>query len=111
VSKLKSKDQEVRETAALSIGIAGIKTDAAIETLISIINDSKEGRKLCDREEVDDRTRVFATYALGLLANYNIKDDVLRKKAIDTFKVIIANSEISTRNMKVAAINAMGLLK
>lgn len=111
VKNLKSKDQEVRETAALALGIAGLNEKETVDILISLVTDSPEGRKLCDRSEVDDRTRSFSIYSLGLLANYNIQDEALRSLVMKTFIKMLAEHEISSRNMKIAIINAMGLLR
>lgn len=111
VPQLKSKDQEIRETAALCLGLAGIASDETLTTLVNLVKDNKDGRLICDRAEVDDRTRSFATYALGLLANYNQNDDVVRRKCLDVFVDILKSPELSSRNLKVAAINSIALLK
>lgn len=108
---LKSKDQEIRETAALCMGLAGIKTEQTISTLEDLIRDNATGRKLCDRAEVDDRTRSFATYALGLLVSRNTDDDAFRRRALDTFIWILKNPELSSRNLKVAAVNSIPLIR
>jgi HEAT repeat protein len=58
-------NQEVRETAAVALGILG---DArAIPALANLVWDTAAGRALVGKGEVDTRTRAFAAYALGLI--------------------------------------------
>src|SRR5262245_17287284 len=65
--RLADLDQEVRETAALAIGISGQRRMEHVVLLTALALDDEAGRRLCRRTEVDDRTRSFAAYALGLL--------------------------------------------
>jgi hypothetical protein len=58
---------------------------------------------------VNDRTRSFAAYGIGLMAYRNSKID-LKEKAFAALKDLIHDDKLSSRNIKVAAINAMGLL-
>jgi hypothetical protein len=64
---LVSHDQEVRETAALCFGIARTTAAADHEVLLALALDSPAGRQACGHAQVDDRTRSFACYALGLV--------------------------------------------
>ena len=105
---LKSGDQEIRETAALAMGISAMP--AAIDNLIALAKDLPEGRKLCDRSEVDDRTRSFACYSLGLVAYANADVD-LKSKAFQALKSVLEDGKISNRNPKVAAINGIRLVR
>ncbi len=105
---LKSRDQEIRETAALSLGIS--QRPEAVADLISLLADSDEGRKLCDRSQVDDRTRAFAAYGLGLIA-YQSNDGVLKRDCYVSLATVIESADDYSRNIIVAVINAMGLLR
>jgi HEAT repeat protein len=108
--RLKKPDQEIRETAALAIGIAAIASDEKKEMplLIALALDKGIGREMAGGS-VDDRTRSFATYGLGLMAYHHTKVE-LKKAAFDAMKELVNDKKMSNRNIKVAAINAIGLL-
>ena len=59
-------DQEVRESAVLALGITARRK--SFDVLSHLLSDSKEGRKLAEREKVRKRTRAYSAYGLGLLA-------------------------------------------
>lgn len=105
--RLRERDQEVRETAALALGISGIP--AALDDLIALHTDSPAGRRLVDRESVDDRTRSFAGYALGLLADRSA-DIALKERAFAALHKTLAEKEAPSRDIKVAAIHGLRLL-
>ncbi len=106
--RLTSNDQEIRETAALAMGISQM-TDA-VPDLIDLVADTPAGRKLCDRGSVDDRTRTFAAYGLGLVA-YATSDETVKTSIVDALGKILKDENVSNRNIKVGVINAMGLVK
>lgn len=106
--RLKKADQEIRETAALSLGIAAIGGEAELDLLVGLALDKEKGRQAAGGS-VDDRTRAFATYGLGLTA-YKTTNLEIKKRAFDTMKEMLADDRISNRNLKVAAINGMSLL-
>ena len=62
---LKDDNQEIRETAAVSLGI--LASPRSISTLANLLWDTKAGRELIAEHEVDYRTRSFAAYGLGLI--------------------------------------------
>jgi hypothetical protein len=64
--RLSRDDLEVRETAALALGIAG--RAAAVAPLLALLLDEPDGRKLVGAGAVPDRMRAFAAYGLALLA-------------------------------------------
>ncbi|MHC4078459.1 MAG: HEAT repeat domain-containing protein, partial [Planctomycetota bacterium] len=104
---LVSFDQEIRETAALAMGIS--QMEPAIEPLRHLVLDSAEGRKLVQKSFVDDRTRSFAAYGMGLISHAS--DDVKVKTAtLETMAKILRDDSIVDRNIRVAAVNALGLL-
>ena len=108
-ARLKSQDQEIRETAALAMGISALPA-AAKDVLVHLAKDDAEGRKLVDKSEVDDRTRAFACYALGLVAYASSKVEE-KTPAFDALKAVLDDEKISNRNVKVGAINGMRLLR
>ncbi len=107
--RLKNKSQEIRETAALSFGIAQLQDEENLTVLIDLASDSEAGRKLSDQAEVNDRTRSFATYGLGLVAFAN-SEIAFKRKAFEALAQIVNDDKVTNRNLKVAAVNAIGLL-
>ncbi|MEE9128339.1 MAG: hypothetical protein V3U11_14500, partial [Planctomycetota bacterium] len=104
---LVSFDQEIRETAALAMGIS--QKTQAIAPLQHLVLDDAAGRKLVQKSFVDDRTRSFAAYGMGLIAHAS--DDVnVKRMTLETMAQILRNKNIVDRNIRVAAINAIGLL-
>jgi HEAT repeat protein len=62
-----SPNQTVSEQAILALGIRG--NDAALETLTALLRDEPRGRELVRQGRVGHRARIFAAFALGLLAD------------------------------------------
>ncbi len=106
--RLTSGDQEIRETAALAMGISQMPD--ATQYLVDLSSDTAAGRKLCGRAEVDDRTRSFASYGLGLIAHATSDAD-LKTTIFDSLKKQLEDKSIVNRNIKVAVINAIRLLR
>jgi HEAT repeat protein len=107
VERLARDDQEVRETAALALGVAG--RAPALPTLLALVRDEPAGRKLCQRDEVGDRTRAFAAYGLGLFARQS--DDPAHKRAAhDALAAVLDAKQPGGRDLRAAAANAMGLI-
>lgn len=106
--RLKKADQEVRETAALAIGIAAIAGEKEMDLLVGLALDKEKGRAAAGGS-VDDRTRSFAIYGLGLTANKTTKVEI-KKQAFDAMKEILTDEKVSNRNLKVAAINGISIL-
>lgn len=106
--RLKKADQEVRETAALAIGIAAIAGETEIDLLVGLALDKEKGRA-ASGGSVDDRTRSFAIYGLGLTAHKTTKVEI-KKRAFDAMKELLADDKVSNRNLKVAAIIGMSIL-
>ena len=106
--RLKESDQEIRETAALSIGIAAIAEQEEMDLLIGLAMDDDKGRS-ASGGTVNDRTRAFAAYGLGLISNRTANLEI-KTKAFAALKKLLTDENVSNRNIKVAAINAIGLL-
>ena len=105
--RLTRPDQEIRETAALAMGISGMKK--AKDLLIDLAWDTETGRRACGRMQVDTRTRSFACYSLGLLAYSNDSID-LKRECFEALDKILSDDKIRDRNLKVASITGMSLL-
>lgn len=104
---LSSSSQEIAETAAVALGI--LANDASVATLKSLALDLPEGRKLVGSNEVNYRSRAFATYGLGLIGNRTASNQT--RQEIATILVDILNKpDTSTRDVKVAALISMGLV-
>ncbi len=107
--RLTSNDQEIRETAALAMGISQL-TASVDSYLVPLVEDGEAGRALARRPQgVDNRTRSFAAYGLGLVANSTSNVDV-KSKAFEALKTILEDERIANRDVRVAAINGMSLL-
>lgn len=101
-------DQEVRETAVLSLAIAG--RDKALPILSALVRGDAEGKRLSDRAEVSDRTRAFAAYGLGVLATRS-EDGALKQNAHDLLWALLQDKEIKSRDLLTAAVTGLGLLR
>lgn len=106
-AQLKRGDQEIRETAALSLGILG-HPDAQ-KDLAALLRDRPEGRRLMNRESVDDRTRAFSAYGLGLLAREQ-DDPASRVAAHESLKAVLFQRNENDRDIRVAVQTALGIL-
>lgn len=100
--------QEVRESAALSIGIAAIAGEDEMTMLADLALDKGKGRE-ASNGSVDNRTRTFALYGLGLLANATSSVEI-KQKAYAAMKEVLEDDALRDRNLKVAAINGIGIL-
>ena len=107
---LTSAEQEIRETAALAMGISQLADKGNLKDLTDLVMDTPDGRKLVGRAEVDDRTRSFASYALGLIA-FASTDTATKSAVHDALRSQLADDKVSNRNNKVAAVNGLRLLK
>ncbi len=105
--QLRSSDQEIRETAALAMGIS--QMPGGLEDLIDLVEDKARGRQLMDRSEVDERSRSFAAYGLGLLA-HSSKDLDLKRRVFACLSELLQNEDHVSRNLQVAAIQGLSLL-
>ncbi|MBX3464121.1 MAG: HEAT repeat domain-containing protein [Planctomycetes bacterium] len=107
--RLAKPDLEISETAALSIGIAAIAEEEAVELLTGLALDTAKGREACRSSTVNNRVRSFAIYGLGLLANKHSQTEI-KAKAFEVMKKVLEADEIRQLDPKVAAINGMSIL-
>ena len=106
---MKANNQEIRETAALAIGIAAIAGKEEIDRLVGLALDNQAGRKASEAAEVNERTRSFATYGLGLAAHKTSSVEI-KTSVFAALKQLVNDDNVSSRQLKVAAIQAMSLL-
>ncbi|MCA8975317.1 MAG: HEAT repeat domain-containing protein, partial [Planctomycetes bacterium] len=105
---LARNDQEIRETAALALGIAGNCDDATLDVLIALLQDDAAGRKLSGDSAVNERTRAFAAFGLGLLLRD--ADRVASAHCMVSALTAVLDSDRSGRELQVASIEALSLL-
>lgn len=99
-------DQEVRESAALALGIAGRVEH--VQPLIDLLGDDSAGRKLAGGA-VPDRTRTFAAWALGLCARAS-SDRAVLQRVHDALLAQLRAKDEPSRDLRVAVVEALGLL-
>lgn len=100
-------DQEVRETAVLALGIAG--RASALPKLAALLGDDEAGRRMVGRR-VDERTRAFAAYALGLCARAS--DDAAQKQQVhDLLWGVLQDRKEQGFEVRTAAVTGLGLLR
>jgi len=106
--RLRRPDQELRETAALVLGIAARGDHDELSLLIDLARDGESGRRATGGE-VDTRTRAFATYGLGLFAHEHA--DVAQKRRIwNALRAQLDDGRVAHFDLRVAAISAAGIL-
>ncbi len=109
---LDDSTQEIAETAALALGILG--HPGSIDTLVALMQDADFGavdpHALVGSTEVPMRTRAFAAYGLGLIGAYATEEPVREQIATQLMKMLDA-PELSTRDVKVAAMISFGLTR
>lgn len=108
VPLLRAGQPEVEETAALALGI--LRAPEVLPILRALAWDNDEGRRLSGRPEVALRTRAFAAYGLGLLAD-SAEDPLIRAEiAADLARLARSDTSILP-DLRVAAVIALGLTR
>lgn len=109
-SYLDDSSQEIRETAALSLGI--LASDEALETLFGLALDTPAGRELLPAGtlEIDLRTRAFAVFGLGFAGQR--AESELRSEIVSTLVGLLEGEVLSAAqaDLGVAAISSLGLV-
>ncbi|MFK7739022.1 MAG: HEAT repeat domain-containing protein [Planctomycetota bacterium] len=105
-ARLSDGNQEVRESAALAIGISGQL--GGIEILAALVADTRAGRKL-RKGSVDDRTRTFAAWGLGLIASRAKKPED-KRRVHDVLLEQLLDDKNKSRDLRVGLIQGLGLL-
>lgn len=109
-SLLRSHDQEIRETAALAIGIARQCAKDDVELLLGLAADDEIGQRAVARSRVDERVRAFACYGLGLCLSR--LEPARTPTVVRTLLDCLQESGVSStgREVGVAAIAALAQL-
>jgi HEAT repeat protein len=102
--RLADGDQEVRESAALALGISG--QEAAVQPLVDLLTDTAAGRKLAGGE-VPDRTRTFAAWGLGLLAHRS-GELAVKQRVHDALLAVLHDKDQKSRDLRVGVIEGLG---
>jgi len=104
---LSASNQEIAETAAVSLGILGRESSAPL--LAALLDDTHAGRRRVGRDEVPYRTRSFAAYGLGLLAAGSERGDV-RSFAVYHLAQALEKDTTATRDLATACTISLGLV-
>ena len=104
---LADSNQEIAETASVALGI--LANDASVKVLSDLALDKPDGRKLVGNKEVNFRSRAFAAYGLGLIGARTASNQV-RQDIAGILIDLLEKPESSTRDVKVAALVALGLV-
>ena len=107
-SLVQRDNQEVRETATLSLGIAGRRE--AFPLLRDLFGDTLAGRRVADRAEVRKRTRAYAAYGLGLLAR-RAGDAKLAQEVYEVLWTALQDERYDDRDLTTAIVSAIGVLR
>jgi HEAT repeat protein len=107
VPRLRVGDQEVRETAALALGLMSRNDTRSLPLLEGLALDAGAGRSAYGGP-VDNRTRAFATYGLGLTAHGAVAV-ASKQRVFEILRQLVEGDGVD-RNVKVAAIASLGLL-
>jgi HEAT repeat protein len=103
---LQRNDQELRETAAVALGIVGVATTENVDLLLALARDEAAGRTASAQAAVNERTRAFAAYGLGLLLARS-RALPLSKRIVEGLLPIVDGAEQHGRDLVVAAIEAL----
>ncbi|MEO6593955.1 MAG: HEAT repeat domain-containing protein, partial [Planctomycetota bacterium] len=106
--RLADSDQSTRETAAIAMGLAGSSDRRGLDMLICLLRDDETGRRATGTS-VDVRTRSFAAYGLGLLANRTDSVDT-KTKVFAALNAILSDRELGNRDIRTATVQAISLL-
>lgn len=106
---LRSDDVLVRATAALALGIAAIPGDEARDLLIDLALDTPNGQAACGRP-VDDRTRTFALYGLGLVAGRS-QELATKRLVFAALRTVLTSDPLPPPDLQVGALQACALLR
>lgn len=102
-ARLTRGNQEIRETAALALGVT--RRIDALDDLVALARDHPTGRRLVRSESVDDRTRAFATYGIGLIAQRSPHVEVQERLV----EVCAGLLDVDDRDLRVAALQALSV--
>lgn len=96
-----------RERAVLALGVFG-RVDA-VPVLIELLRDSRTGQRLVGSTEVAREMRAYAAYSLGLIGRRS-EDLGVRRAILAQLVEVLEGPKFATRDIKVACMNAFGLM-
>jgi len=102
---LREPNQEIVEVAALALGVLGAEENQAL--LESLLHDDTRGREALGAREVPMRTRSFAAYGLGVLAQHT-QSKRTRQMIARALTDEIARRDGTVTDTRVACILALG---
>lgn len=105
---LDAPSQEVRETAALSLGI--LKDERALPLLESLLADDQDGRKVTGGSEVPPRTRTFAAYGLAMVG-HETKEQMVKERVAETLYRTLVEDASAIKDIRVACVVGLGVLE
>lgn len=108
-SFLGDANQEIAETAAVSLGV--LASESALPILRDLVLDTERGRAITARGgRVHWRTRAFAAYGMGLIG-FRTRDTDVRRDIVRTLTGLLEGeaTTMSTPDVGVACITALGL--
>lgn len=111
-SRLRDPNQEIAETAALSLGI--LRSEDSLPILEALLTESAQGKELVGGRAVSDRTKAFAAYGIGLVGT-SAKNNRARQMVARALCGFLARSESPTAraapvsDVEVAAVIALSI--
>ena len=103
---LSSHDQELRETAALALGISGQMSGRTVELLLDLVRNRDAARKLSQQSSINERTRSFAAFGLGLLLA-RCNDAATAHRIVGGLVETLQGHDAASRDLSVATIEAL----
>ncbi len=106
---LRDSNQEIAETAAVALGVLGNPVSVPDLKHLLLDTPSERMRLVGSESGVNYRTRAFAAFGLGQIG-YETTDLAVRRDIVDALWQICESPRMATRDIKVAAVIAMGLV-
>ncbi|QDV07364.1 HEAT repeat protein [Planctomycetes bacterium Poly30] len=101
--RLKDANERVRDAAVIALGLVGGPRSTTL--LAALVDGRDEGKKALGGGRIDERTRAFAAYALGLVGHHS------RRHSERTFVVehLLQVAEVHAKDTEVAAAAILGI--
>jgi HEAT repeat protein len=100
-------NQFVAETAAISLGILG-RDDSAL-ALAHVLENDEQGRALRRATDVEERTRAYAGYALGLIGGRSSREDA-RRYVVSRLCATFERGGSASTDVPIACLLSLGLV-
>jgi HEAT repeat protein len=99
-------NQEISETSVVALGL--IRHDRSVVGMSELLLDSELGHQLVGRKRVNERTRAFAAYALGLAADASQIEDE-KHYIVQTLATALDSESHATPDVHAACVISLGL--